>query len=207
MRENKNKIQVPKVEEFSWIPLIILLMIPPLWPVTAIVLVKNLHKLWKNGRLKVFRRYALIIGDRPYVRLWELARATGKTKQEVRSDLQEMIDAGYMGPRAYVDQSTDCIVIDPERRSDEAGAAAPEVSAQTAPRQEVRPRVVVEKPVEAARKPVETVQPIERPAVEKKAPAKPQEDEFERILRQIRELNDRIADGPIHYECNIIMSR
>ena len=189
MRASENRIHVPEIEEPSWIPVIVLAFIPPLWWLTAIMVAKNLHKMWKNGKLKVFRRYALIIGDRPYVRLWELARATGKTKQEVRAELQEMIDEGYMGRRAYIDQSTDCVVVDPERRPDEApvAEAVPQAKPQTVPQPVVREQA----------KPAEPVRPVERPAAAKPKAEAPKENEFEKTLRQIRELNDRIADGPM----------
>ena len=157
MPEKDTKIHVPEIDEPSWVPLIICTILQ-LYPISAILLARNLYKMWKNGKLKVFRRYALIIGDRAYVRLWELARATGKTKQEVRADLQEMIDKGYLGRRAYVDQSTDCVVIDPERRPDGSTEQAKTAAAPVQPTQ-------VQRPVASAvERPAEPVRPVERPA-------------------------------------------
>ena len=192
---------------------LVIVSILQLWPVSAILLVRNLQKVWRNSKLRLYRRFALIIGDRPYVRLWEIARATGKTKQEVREGLQEMIDAGYLGRRAYLDQSTDCIVIDPERRPDgseapaaEAVYAEPEAEPawQTEPVRQAEP---VRRPEPARRAEPEPArpEPVQRPAARQPEPvkrpqaaaAKPAEDEFEKILREIRELNDRIADGPM----------
>ena len=200
MRENEYTIRVPELEaEPSWIGVIITAILQ-LWPITAILALKNLRTLHRNSKLKVYRRYALIIGDRAYVQVSEIARATGKTRSLVCTELQEMIDKGYMGRRAYLDMSTDCIVIDPERRA--SGTTYTAQASQTARPAAAAPRTESQRTVFAQPAPRPQAAPVSapQPAPAKAAPTpaeKQTENEFEVILRQIREVNDRIADKPM----------
>lgn len=196
----KNSIRVPREEEeASWVPIIILFMLQ-IYPVAFFLLGRKFYIKWKNSEIRNFRRYATVIGERPYVQLSEIVRTTGLPESAVRADLQKMIDKGYMGSRAYIDLSTGCVVVDPERRPEEERQAAPdwarEWEKRKAAKQEAKRE---EKPAEERRtqeQPAPGKNVSEEPAPKK--PAKPaQEDEFEKTLREIRELNDRIDDGPV----------
>ena len=53
-----------------------------------------------------YRQYGTAIGKAEYIELEKLARATGRTKQEVRDDLQKMIDKGFLKEAWIDDQGT-----------------------------------------------------------------------------------------------------
>ena len=99
MRENEYTIRVPELEaEPSWIGVIITAILQ-LWPITAILALKNLRTLHRNSKLKVYRRYALIIGDRAYVQISEIARATGipTTKQGRKRKMEHLFFSLFFG--------------------------------------------------------------------------------------------------------------
>ena len=94
---------------------------------------------------------------------------------------------------AWGEDSPGCIVIDPERKPDRAESK--DWVREWEERKQAKQEAAREE------KAAEEVRPEKQPAPERPAEQKPapeqQEDEFEKILRQIRELNDRIDDGPV----------
>ena len=157
---------------------------------------------WRKKKLVDYRNYAAIIGDRCEVDILELSAKLGKTPSLVVSDLQTMIDKGYLGTEAYLDRSRNVLVLDmletdfaeetPERtvyvyhetvRTEPAAEEAPR------PRHEAKPNVEV-KPEPA---------PEVKPAPEAKVEPEQNwsEDAFEEKLRRIRALNDEIDDEPV----------
>ena len=194
----KNEIRVPKEqEEVSWIPIAIMFLLQ-IYPIGVILLGRKFYVRWKNSELRNFRRYATVIGDRPYVQLSELVRTLGLPESAVRADLQKMIDKGYMGARAYIDMSTGCVVVDPERKPEKEKKVTDWVREWENRKQAQQEAAREEEKAEEARAEQKPVYEQPAPQPESRKAEKPvQEDEFEKTLRQIRELNDRIDDEPV----------
>ena len=69
--------------------------------------------------LKRYAKYLSVIGDREAMDLGQLARTLGYSRRRVEKDLQKMIDKGYFGGAAYLDQELGYLF-----RSSQAGEAA-----------------------------------------------------------------------------------
>ena len=95
----------------SWVTIGILCLLQ-LYPVALFLLALRLHAKWKNKKIIDYRNYAAIIGDRCEVDIRELSAKLGKTASMVQSDLQAMIDKGYLGGNAYIDRSRGVLVVD-----------------------------------------------------------------------------------------------
>jgi len=65
----------------------------------------GLRKMLKN-RDNLFNRYLAIVGNRESMYLPSIAAAMSYDVKKVRRDLQSMIDKGYFGSTAYIDMST-----------------------------------------------------------------------------------------------------
>ena len=85
---------------------------------------------WKKKQQeKAFKRCFTVSGSKGVVRIRTLAQTLGIGEEELEKQLQEMIDRGYYGERAYVDHARKLLVIEPEqmrdvyRAEDEARAA------------------------------------------------------------------------------------
>ena len=209
----RQRIYIPYESEHkgpSWMGIVIMFAI--FWPVGAFLLLKRLGAEWHNRKLIDYRNYATVIGDRYEVEVRELSAKLGKTPSLVMSDLQVMIDKGYLGTNAYVDRSRGVLVMDaletefaeeePEMAFDaEKFKEELRKSAETI-RDEVRKSGVADSirtefrrvfDVDAAQE--STVEsrpepePAPRPAVS--------EDDFEAKLREIKKLNDEIDDEAV----------
>lgn len=181
-RRRKNRIYIPYEKESkgpSWFW--ILVMLAAFWPIGVLLGMRKLHCYWKQKKTADYRNYAAIIGDRCEVNVRELSAKLGKTPSLVMSDLQMMIDKGYLGDSAYLDRShgilvldaTESAFVDIDEEYEEPVSEAPQKPVQETVR-EVRPE-----PELRVEKPVENVF---------------QQDEFEEKLREIRTLNDQIDD-------------
>ena len=60
-----------------------------------------------------FRRCITVSGDKGVVKLKGLAKTLGMTEEDVEKQLEEMIDRGYYGAKAYIDHARGLLVIDP----------------------------------------------------------------------------------------------
>ena len=178
-----------------------------------------------KNREERFRRYLAVIGGRSPIALSEIAARSNEKIETVEKDLQTMIDMGYFGLDTYIDHSRHCIVldgVDDVNWSKAASASAGEAGkaggihinvedfVKTASdifhtvHDEVKKEIQKDSAAEtrrtsSARRP-ETKQAAKtEPEKAQEQPAKQpaQEDQFGRILSQIRELNDRIADKEI----------
>ena len=59
----------------------------------------------KRKRAKMNRRYAAVIGTRDWMALEEIAQAMPVSMEKCEKDLQDLIDDGYFGARAYIDST------------------------------------------------------------------------------------------------------
>jgi len=213
----KERVYVPYQKEEkgpSWAVIVILCLIQ-LYPVAFFLLFLKLRAKWKNKKTIDYRNYAAIIGDRCEVDVRELSAKLGKTPSLVTSDLQMMIDKGYLGENAYIDRSRGVLVLDAletqfvERDDVEVNISAEEVAeeirkAAKAVKEEVRRSGVSESIKAEFRRAFDT--DAARAKEEEPAPAEPvkeakpepetfsREDDFEAKLREIRKLNDEIDD-------------
>ena len=180
---------------------VLLFIVPPISTMVGLYLgYKRIRNEIGRKRFKLYRRYANAIGDRSEVSLRGLAASMGAPVNNVVSDIQAMIDEGFMGPDATIDHSHMVLYMNPnvvetrfvERKSEPvvnvfinpADRAATVAAAQATQ----AGRTVVPEPRRA--------QPEGRKAPEPTRPtADP--DNFEAKLREIRALNDAIKDPEV----------
>ena len=94
---------------------------------------------WKRKQKeKAFKRCFTVSGHTGIVKIKNLANTLGVGEAELEKQLQEMIDRGYYGERAYLDHARGLLVIEPEqmrdvyKAEDEARAAGKEAQARQA---------------------------------------------------------------------------
>lgn len=219
----RDRVFVPYEKEEKgpgWLGIAIMLGV--FWPVGAYLLAKKLQVMWHNKKMVDFRNYAVIIADRYEVDIRELSAKMGKQPSLVMSDLQMMIEKGYLGSKAYIDRSRGVLVLD-VLETEEAEEKGKEFSvnfdfanlkdnarkAARIVRDEVRRSGVSESIKAEFRRAFDTDaarvqdEPAEAPeSPEAQQPAKKPEqsdtfahdDDFEAKLREIRRLNDEIDD-------------
>lgn len=145
-------------------------------PLGALMTFFRFRAEWKKKQYSDYKNYANIIGNRITVSIKDIANKCGKSKPTVISDLQSMIDKGYLGNGAYIDRKDKLLILDPTIV--ETDFAYEEI------KPEVKAEPVQHKP--AAPKP-ETIF--------KKADSEPivynftGNEEYEQKLREIRELD------------------
>ena len=96
----------------------------------------------RRGKRKeaAFKRCMTVSGTTGIVKLGDLAQTLGMEEEELEKQVEEMIDRGYYGARAYVDHARGLLVIEPEqmrdvyRAEDEARAAGASAAANAAAR-------------------------------------------------------------------------
>ena len=180
----------------SLIAIIILLIIPEF--ITKVVGACLGFKRFKNAqtrrRYQLFRRYASAIGEEADVSIRELAARLGMPTQNVVSDLQNMIDEGMIGGSAYIDRSHMQLHINTGEAAEQASKAeSPVINVYVS--QENRAETVAEAQAKAAAK--AAAQPeVEKPKPEKRRTGTDNAD-FEEKLKEIRQLNDEIENGPV----------
>lgn len=87
-----------------------------------------------------FKRCMTVSGNTGIVKLEGLAKTLGMTEEELEKQIDEMIDRGYYGARAYIDHARGLLVIEPEqmrdvyKAEDEAKAAGESAAASAAAR-------------------------------------------------------------------------
>ena len=63
-------------------------------------------------RAKLRRRYLAFLGDHGSMKLTDFATALARSPERVQDDLQAMIDDGYFGQTAYIDEALGMLVLD-----------------------------------------------------------------------------------------------
>ncbi len=153
--------------------------------------------LWYGKRAaereKRYRKYMAIIADRDYMPIREIARTAAVPVDQVKAELQNMIDLGYFGTSAYIDARELRIVID--------NCAAEESQYRKQPIY-VEPEVewAYEYQAEAAHREEEMRREQEAKQKEQAKAGQKDDfgsDEFGQWIRSIREVNDRIDDQVI----------
>jgi len=191
----------------------VIIMLVAFWPVGLLLAYKKLAALWKKKKLADYRNYAAIIADRCEVDVREISAKLGKTTSLVFSDLQIMIDKGYMGSNAYLDRSRGMLILDALETDFadeyEYDAAKEEPGAKT---EAFHPISFEEafSPSSGTGKGVKTEEKVKSPETFRESVRasvrKPenivqknpwQDDEYEQCLRQIRQLNDEIDDEAV----------
>ena len=211
-KKKRNRINIPADPpagpSLLWIA-ILLVVAPPVSSVIGLYLgYKRLRLAWKRKRYQMFRRYANAIGERGTVSIRELAAHLGMTNDTAVSDLQEMIDEGIIGGSAYIDRSHMTLYLDTdviEAEFDEPQGervASPVVNVYVSP--EDRARTVAEAQAKNRRAQPAEPKPAPAPQPEVKAlqQAQPhvtgtESENFEAKLKEIRQLNDEIENGPV----------
>lgn len=61
-----------------------------------------------DAAMRRYARYSAVMGETEAVSVAELSRKLGWPRRRVEKDLKKMIDRGYFGPQAYLDQSQGC---------------------------------------------------------------------------------------------------
>ena len=62
-------------------------------------------------RIRRYKKYCALIGDRGVVPLHDIATSAGLSKGRVRRDIHDMIDQGYFARGAYIDSELDSLVL------------------------------------------------------------------------------------------------
>ena len=173
----------PKGPSFIWI----LIMFGVFWPVGLFLLLQRTKREWTRKRYRDFRRYINIIGNRNSVNIRDLAIRMGKAFSDVISDLQAMIDQGFMGENAYIDRSSQTLILDESIIETEFVNPTINVfvnSENSDPAKEKKSSQKEEpiKEEKNAKKPVRKVADSE---------------DFEDKLREIRRLNDEIDNAHV----------
>ncbi len=188
-KKSRQRVFIPYEKEKkgpSWVGIVIMWAI--WWPIGLFMLGKKAYAAWHNRKNIDYRNYAAIIGDRCEIDIAEISAKSGKTPSLVMSDLQVMIDKGYLGSNAYLDRSRRVLVLDalevefveeePEDTVIEVNIGKQGFNAQ------------VKRPEEKQEAPVKEEKSEPQPQPEYGM----QEDDFEARLREIRKLNDEIDD-------------
>ena len=179
---------------------ILLIIVPPISTMVGLYLgYKRVMNEISRKRLKLYRRYANAIGDRNEVSIRGLAASMGLPTNNVVSDLQAMIDEGFMGSEAYIDHSHMVLYLNP--KVVETGfvdqSAKPVVNVYITPEDRAS-TVAAAKATQSrgngqqAKEEPAVPQPKRARATQPAATSDP--DNFEAKLREIRALNDAIKD-------------
>ena len=118
-----------------------------------------------------FNKYANVIGPRPLASISAIAAAMPCSFEQAQHDLQKMIDEGYFGEHAYIDNATGMFVADSRQALSHLGNLQRKFE-DASPQKEKSTNPVADKLL------------------------KP-EDEYQKKLRQIRKLDDDIQDEQI----------
>ena len=183
--------------------ILILFLIPEF--ITKGIAVYLLYRRLKNAatrkRLQMFRRYASAIGEQPTtVSLRELSARMDMPTANLASDIQAMIDEGYISGNAYIDHSHMTLHLDPA-----TATTAGEVPVFGVFIDEADRKRTVQQARAAQRAKESAAQPKKEPEEakmslrknQKTTPSAADSDNFEARLREIRELNLSIQDPDV----------
>jgi hypothetical protein len=120
MMSNKrpaNRVPLPEIKDDgpSWVPIFVLFIIPA-YPVTQLVglglLIARMHAKHNRKQLERMRHIINILGNKPYVSLRAITKATGRSRGDVTKTINEMIAKGYLGSEAYIDHSKNMLIVE-----------------------------------------------------------------------------------------------
>ena len=158
-------------------------------------------------REKRYARIAAVLAGRNAMFISNLAATLGMPEAQVEDDLKHMLDEGCFSNEAYIDVQSRRIVLWREGANDYSGFQEAQAHAQSSRVSEQEKewkaksynRNLKGEPVHAAaNQAAENPPQAEAPKEEiKKEKTTFDNSEYEKIVRQIRELNDRIADESI----------
>ena len=179
---------------------ILLIIVPPISTMVGLYLgYKRIRNEISRKRFKLYRRYANAIGDRTEISIRGLAASMGLPINNVVSDLQEMIDQGFMGADAYIDHSHMILYLNPnvvETRFVEH-VSEPVVNVYITPEDRAATVAAAKAThVRTGPAPRAGAKPDERQGRKSPEQAKSSSDpdNFEAKLREIRSLNEAIKD-------------
>lgn len=203
-RRRRKRIVIPheaRQKDPSLVMIILFCATGWLSPIGGLMLLKKLRNMWLRKKEKDYRSYAAVIGDDREVSINELSAKLDKSPALVISDLQAMIDKGYLGPEAYIDRRREMLILEqlendfaedgPVRKINVVNFNFGMHGARKKRAEAQQERVVELRPEPAA------PQQQEPPQTEPQPEPQWQEDNFEEKLRRIRELNDEIADEEV----------
>ncbi|MGN1412882.1 MAG: 5-bromo-4-chloroindolyl phosphate hydrolysis family protein [Anaerovoracaceae bacterium] len=125
-----------------------------IWILSGLAMLLGAKRLQTGQRRR--SKIAAIVGDAKYMQIAEIAEALPASRSKTEKYLQQCIDSGMFGEKAYLDMRSDCLVV--------SGPAPMSKKEQEA--------------AEAARKAAEA--------------AEETLDEYGRILKEIRDINNKI---------------
>ena len=150
-------------------------------PMGLFALLGGLSVFGFSRKMKVderrYDKYLSIVGDRPMAPVSAIAAAMPATFDEAKADLQRMIDEGYFGKNAYIDDGNGMFVKDSRAALSHLGT--------------------LHQRFERAK-----IEEMAAPTAPKKAASAPQnpsvpEDEYQKNLAKIRHMDDLIQDEDI----------
>ena len=185
---------------------ILLVIVPPITTMIGLYLgYKRIRNEINKKRYQQYRRYANAIGNSSEVSIRGLAASLGMPVPNVVSDLQTMIDEGFIGGNAYIDHSHMTLYLHPNVVETEfvQPTTGPVVNVYINP--EDRAATVAAAKATRARRAVSVDAEDEKPAQtqpkQSKAPepvkSSADSDSFESKLREIKALNEAIDDPAV----------
>ena len=202
MRKHNSHIHIPEDPERkpSLIAIGILLIVAP--PVTTLIgLVlgyKRLRAEYFRKRYQLYRRYANTIGERDTVSIREIAASMGVSNANALEDIQSMIDQGFMGEDAHIDRSHMTLYLGSDIV--DTTFASPVINVYVSPEDrertaaEARAKQAARDGAEKAAEKAKQAKEASRPAREPRRSTGIEVDDFEAKLREIRQVNEDIAD-------------
>ena len=124
------RVSLPAIKDDgpSWVAIFVLFVIPA-YPVTQLVglglLLARMHAKRNRKQLERMRHILNILGDKPYVSLRAITKATGRPRSDVIKTLNEMIAKGYLGGEAYIDHSKDMLIVQRAYENQAEGESSP----------------------------------------------------------------------------------
>lgn len=188
------------------------------WGVLAVALLETvifaipcgymcLKRLRARTLAERFVRFAKILGMRRSVTVGELARAENWTEDSVRRDLRKMIELGWFGPGAYMNQRESTLIIPMRERETQESKWA---GALRDLFREMKDMDLFRRTAESVQKSAQTPASQPKPqaqpaAAPKEQPAVPKEktvrntyiEELEHTLNELYELNRQIEDEAV----------
>lgn len=201
--------------------------VPIVMPIGLLLAGRKALAMWKNKKNVDYRNYAAIIGNRSEVSVNEFSAKLGKSQNVVISDLQRMIEKGYLGADAFIDRSRNRLVLEvvETKFSDTVGDAFSDILEDTLDQlKSAKSRVSIKMSEwmksghgvsqnaaqNRTNKQREIIEIMPEPEKESERVQTAQtaeettqehstmpENQFENYLRRIRDLNDVIADEQV----------
>ena len=182
---------------------ILLFVVPPITTVIGLYMgYKRIRNEIDCKRYQQYRRYASTIGNRTEVSIRGLAASLGLPVENVVSDLQAMIDQGFVSNGAYIDRSHMTLHLNPSVvETDFVETIIKPVVDVFVSAEDRAATVAAAKATQAARAVAKEEEPAEPEPKRRKAPesarSSADSENFEAKLREIRELNEAIENAAV----------